>query len=359
MLLDRQLAGAIPTAFAMQPRILEIDKAAILVVSAHGDRLAMLRRAIGRIRRPSFRTGSAIDPVSVRRLQAEAPADVVIIDIDGYEASHLATMVAAAGAGDTRPVIAYVPRRLDETVRYSLLEHGFEDVFDTPRIDEALLARTLISAVVRNRSRLSRTGLPPLAPESPVAALLDRLPLGIVIIDRMRRVRLANERARALLDASTGLTIDRDGICRASHAADRHAFDQLVRATLDGVADAELGCTIGLQRHRTEGAISALVAPLHERAEGGAVIFLADPSAPPSLSTDALARLHGLTPAEARLTALLANGATLETIAGDLGLSQHTVRSQLRQIFRKTDTNRQAELIKLVLTGPAALPGAT
>ena len=36
-------------------------------------------------------------------------------------------------------------------------------------------------------------------------------------------------------------------------------------------------------------------------------------------------------------------------------MSIHTVRSQLKQIFRKTSTNRQAELVKLLLTGPAAI----
>jgi len=36
-----------------------------------------------------------------------------------------------------------------------------------------------------------------------------------------------------------------------------------------------------------------------------------------------------------------------------LGVSMNTVRTQLRSIFRKTDTSRQSELVHRRLTSPA------
>ena len=51
----------------------------------------------------------------------------------------------------------------------------------------------------------------------------------------------------------------------------------------------------------------------------------------------------------------LSEGKRLETFAEEAGVTTHTVRHQLKQIFRKTETTRQSELIKLVLTGPAAI----
>jgi DNA-binding CsgD family transcriptional regulator len=38
------------------------------------------------------------------------------------------------------------------------------------------------------------------------------------------------------------------------------------------------------------------------------------------------------------------NGQPLANAAGSLGVSHETVRSQLKSLFAKTDTNRQAEL---------------
>jgi len=60
-----------------------------------------------------------------------------------------------------------------------------------------------------------------------------------------------------------------------------------------------------------------------------------------------LAELFQLTPAEQRLGELLALGLTLENCAKRLNVSINTVRTQLRALFRKTDTTRQAQLICL------------
>ncbi|WP_044871757.1 LuxR C-terminal-related transcriptional regulator [Pseudomonas sp. LFM046] len=60
-----------------------------------------------------------------------------------------------------------------------------------------------------------------------------------------------------------------------------------------------------------------------------------------------LADLFQLTPAEQRLAELLAQGLTPETCAERLCISINTVRTQLRSLFRKTETERQAELVNL------------
>jgi DNA-binding CsgD family transcriptional regulator len=60
-----------------------------------------------------------------------------------------------------------------------------------------------------------------------------------------------------------------------------------------------------------------------------------------------LAELFQLSPAEQRLAELLAQGLAPEGCAERLKVSINTVRSQLRALFRKTDTTRQAELVHL------------
>jgi len=68
-----------------------------------------------------------------------------------------------------------------------------------------------------------------------------------------------------------------------------------------------------------------------------------------------LLRSHfGLTQAEARLALHLVAGETLRCAAVKLSITYETARSQLKSIFKKTRTHRQAELVIVVLT---ALPG--
>ncbi|WP_168201391.1 helix-turn-helix transcriptional regulator [Qingshengfaniella alkalisoli] len=61
--------------------------------------------------------------------------------------------------------------------------------------------------------------------------------------------------------------------------------------------------------------------------------------------------LFGLTPAEARVAGALANGARTVDVAKDLGVSQTTIAFHMRNLFQKTGTNRQADLVALILAG--------
>jgi DNA-binding CsgD family transcriptional regulator len=71
-------------------------------------------------------------------------------------------------------------------------------------------------------------------------------------------------------------------------------------------------------------------------------------------SIDLLQCHFSLTPAEARLALHLVAGETLRSAAVKLSITYETARSQLKRIFNKTGTCRQAELVIVILT---ALPG--
>ncbi|WP_243214446.1 MULTISPECIES: helix-turn-helix transcriptional regulator [Methylobacterium] len=78
------------------------------------------------------------------------------------------------------------------------------------------------------------------------------------------------------------------------------------------------------------------------------ILLLIDLDATPALNCGALKQIFGLTPSEAKLAILMAQGATLAEAAALQGLRVATVRAQLRSIFTKTQTHRQAELVMLV-----------
>lgn len=82
------------------------------------------------------------------------------------------------------------------------------------------------------------------------------------------------------------------------------------------------------------------------------LLFYHPESAPP-IDSDLLAAAFNLTPAEARVSRLLGEGFSLKEIAYQLGNQHETVRKQLQAIYRKTATNRQSELMRLMLHLPS------
>jgi DNA-binding CsgD family transcriptional regulator len=70
------------------------------------------------------------------------------------------------------------------------------------------------------------------------------------------------------------------------------------------------------------------------------------PASPPPL--EALAKLYRLTASEVRVLDAVMKVGGIRALADLLGLSQATVKTHLHNVFRKTGTNRQSELVKLV-----------
>ena len=111
---------------------------------------------------------------------------------------------------------------------------------------------------------------------------------------------------------------------------------------------------MSVQRPSGKRAYSVLVSPLHppvsifQGIERAVAIFISDPAQPLSFGSDTLMTLFGLTAAEARLASRLAAGDALETIADELGIAKETARNQVKAVFAKTRTHRQAELVAVL-----------
>jgi DNA-binding CsgD family transcriptional regulator len=76
------------------------------------------------------------------------------------------------------------------------------------------------------------------------------------------------------------------------------------------------------------------------------------PDSAPAIDASLLLAVFGLTPAESRIASLLAEGLSLKEIAREQGVQHDTVRKQLQSIYQKTATNRQPELVRLLLHLP-------
>jgi DNA-binding CsgD family transcriptional regulator len=165
----------------------------------------------------------------------------------------------------------------------------------------------------------------------------DQLDVPLVIVDGALAVTWSNRAAQARRGAVWAVLFDKDAPCTV-HFALRSQLQDLVRACLRQRAEQE---TL-LESH--EGTWFATGAPL----QGRSGLVLLRLSAMHQMATGVRERLHrlfGLTQAESHITIQLANGASLDNIAQERGVSVDTVRAQVRSIFKKTGIHRQGELI--------------
>jgi DNA-binding CsgD family transcriptional regulator len=78
---------------------------------------------------------------------------------------------------------------------------------------------------------------------------------------------------------------------------------------------------------------------------GRTAIFIDAPEHLRPVSRGALAEVFGLTPREAALAALLADGHELRDCASILGMSEGTARNHLKHVFEKTMKHSQVALV--------------
>lgn len=191
---------------------------------------------------------------------------------------------------------------------------------------------------------------------------LNRLPLGVIVSDAFGHPIRMNRAAEAILKADDGLSLGRDGLQGESDGQPVKLKDVIWRTGRPGRGkkNDDTGA-ISLERPSGDRPLSLVVTSLRteshyfDKDRPAALIFVGDPETHPDFDEDRLSKLYGLTRAESRLAALLAQDLSLADAADELSVSQHTVRTHVKRIFSKTTTERQSGLIRLLLSGPAAV----
>lgn len=176
--------------------------------------------------------------------------------------------------------------------------------------------------------------------------------IAMFMVDRRCRVLFANEAGEKLAARGDGISLAR-GRLTASELADTMRLQAAVEHICAETGDtATLLPIVALKRARGRHLMVTAVAvpasqPLSGR--GGAILYAFDPEADLSRLMEPACKFYNLSAGETRLTCRLANGGSLAEAAKSLGVREQTARSYLKQIFLKTQTNRQAELVRLML----------
>ena len=185
--------------------------------------------------------------------------------------------------------------------------------------------------------------------ERAVLATLDALGYGGLILDALGRVVQTNGRAGRYL----GLDLEVRRRSNDETGISTTALQQALRGALRdaSAASPRLGYIIALPR-TTQRPILLRSVQINgaDDSPGDRIvaIVLLDLEHSPQPDDLILQQVFGLTSAETRLAKRLAAGEELSSIAEAFGLKISTVRMQLKAIFWKTGTRRQAELVALL-----------
>jgi len=201
-------------------------------------------------------------------------------------------------------------------------------------------------------SRLSSLG----AMRQCTTELLDRHAAAVLLLDERKRIVYANRSAEALSSNGDGIRLSAGGISLRCKADNDKLQRLIVQAlTMIGLPDAPPGAMRAI-RPSGKQPYGILVAPVSKRypalstVRPAVCVVITDPEDQRPLPGHRLQAAFGLTAAEARLAALLASGEELRSAAAKLGITYGTARARLAQIFQKTETCRQGQLIRLLLT---------
>lgn len=186
-----------------------------------------------------------------------------------------------------------------------------------------------------------------------ISAVIDVMRHGIVIIDTGRRVVQMNSAAEHILVAGEGLHVH-SGQLEALHTATNKQLQSSITHACEGSRDgARGGDSLACSRLKGRRPYVIHVLPLATTPEGPsagrALVIIIDPEQEAEPPKILLRRLFGLTNAEADVALRVMRGDGLKPISADLELTMATIKTHLQHIFDKTDTHRQAELVRLLL----------
>ena len=186
-----------------------------------------------------------------------------------------------------------------------------------------------------------------------LTALVDRTQVGVVHLDPHGKILYASDHARSIFQESQGLS-DKGGYLRAWLPADNARLERLLADALPGPGLAPTAGSIAIPRPPGCSPLMLHVNPITPRqadfgaSSPGALVFIVELQNRLKLDPGLVAAALGLTPAQSRITVLLAEGKTIGEIASTTGRRENTINTHLKKIHRKLGVSRRAELINLV-----------
>lgn len=213
-----------------------------------------------------------------------------------------------------------------------------------PHLQRALNIFSLLEQYKSSKSIYSKT--------------IDSMNIGAVLLDRSGSITEKNGSAEAIIAENRCVTEHNYRLAFLS-PSDHQRYEYLIATLLDEHSSTDYESMVagnGSDR------LSLLMRKIRRLTSDefvhapAVIVYLKQPMQEQAIAaTRLVSSLFGLTTTEARLAVMLANGQTLDEVRNNLGVTEQTARTYCKRVFAKTGTNRQAELVRLVLTSLANL----
>ena len=173
------------------------------------------------------------------------------------------------------------------------------------------------------------------------------------VLSAKGKIRMSNTAAQSLLRNEDGLSV-RDGILIAVNRKNQVELERLLRRVASaGFSHLDPQALRPMLLHRPSGAQPLILqtSPLPSTApfgEHSVLLLVTDPDRPANPSDEVLRSLYQLTAAEIEVANGLVTGYSLQEIASLRHVSIGTVRGQIKNIFAKTETSSQSDLVRLL-----------
>jgi DNA-binding CsgD family transcriptional regulator/PAS domain-containing protein len=188
--------------------------------------------------------------------------------------------------------------------------------------------------------------------EQVLLGALDATHVGFMLLDVHGKPLLFNKSAERILNSNDGLAIGKHGLVSAIHSQTRE-IEKVFHQALQ--KNGQAGRVV-VARPSARLPYVLLVSPVSraaqfpDQAAPSVVVLITDPEigSEHPLDADILSRLFEFTPAECSVATQLVQGRSLHDAARELHISRNTARTHLKRLFGKTNTHRQAELLRVL-----------
>ena len=189
---------------------------------------------------------------------------------------------------------------------------------------------------------------------------LDLLDFGLVLFDSDSKLSYINHTANQIFEDNDGVRYARSKIIIADQRIEQKLREACKLMAKSNCLHSEDISHLSIRRPSGKPSLNVFVVPIKNNSPLGfdktsTAMMIFDPIKRSSFSGKIVQTAYGLTPAEAKLAAALMQGGSVEQFASAKLVSVNTVRTQLRNLFAKTETARQGELISLLFRSCAEI----
>jgi DNA-binding CsgD family transcriptional regulator len=190
---------------------------------------------------------------------------------------------------------------------------------------------------------------------APIEHALDAINAGIFLLDRGGNITHLNEGGRDILERKDFLRTERGRLVAADPQLNRILREAVAASVLGDGATRNESIALPFTAHDGErfvGHMLPLTAGQRRRTgivfDAATILFVRKTSLDVLQASDIIKDVFKLTPAEARVLLTIVEAGGVAESAKNLDVAESTVKTHLGRIFTKTDTKRQADLVKLV-----------